>query len=86
MFDQFVKISTRIPANLLVAGIGHCTLSSCVRAYTHLKFRSEQKKCIYKQSMDLLHTGDTRKVVASTLLYSKWWNGQDGCSHGNAKQ
>jgi hypothetical protein len=86
LFDQLIKCYTGIAANLLVTGIDHCTLLLCVMVPTHLKFRSEQKKCIYKQSSDLQHIGDTKKAAAVTPLYSKWWNGRDGYSHGNVKQ
>jgi len=84
--DSLLKNSTEIVANLLFAGIGRCTLSSCVRVSIHLKSRSEQRKCIYRLNMDLLRTGGTKKVAAGTPLCSKWWNGQGGCSHGNARQ
>lgn len=80
------KTSTGIFADLLPAGIDRCTLSSCVMVSIHLRSRFEQRKCICRQNMDLLHTGATKKVVAGTPLCSKWWNGQGGCSHGNAKQ
>ena len=85
-FDQFLKNSTGIFVNLLLAGIDRCTLSSCVRVSIHLRFRSEQRKCICKQNMDLQHTGGTKKVVAGTPLCSKWSNGRGGCSRGNARQ
>lgn len=82
---SLLKISTEIVANLLSAGIGRCTLSSCVRVSIHLKSRSEQRKCTYRLNMDSLRTGGTKKVAAGTPLCSKWWNGRGGCSHGNAR-
>ena len=67
-------------------GISPCTQLCSLKKCSHQKSRFALGTCICRQSLELLHIGDTRKMFGVALhLFLKWLNGLEGWLHISVK-